>query len=79
MRENREILKDFEGKYDCMFLFANRKVLDFYPKLGFEKAVEYSFEKAITPKPANVKKLDMAKAEDVALFKSYYEKGNRTS
>ena len=74
-----EIMADFDGKFDCMFLFANKNVLNFYPKLGFEKAVEYSFEKAITPKPANVKKLDMAKAEDVALFKSYYEKGNSFS
>ena len=74
-----EIIADFDGIFDCMFLFANKNVLDFYPKLGFEKAVEYSFEKAITPKPANVKKLDMAKAEDVALFKSYYKKGNSFS
>ena len=74
-----EIMAEFSGKFDCMFLFANKNVLDFYPKLGFEKAVEYSFEKAINSKTCKCEKLDMAKAEDVALFKSYYEKGNSFS
>ena len=32
-----EILKDWEGKVDWIFLFANENVLSFYPKFGFER------------------------------------------
>ncbi len=74
-----EIMADFGDKADCIFLFANKNVLDFYPKLGFEKAVEYAFEKILTPRNSTVKKLDMAKAEDVKFFRRYYEKGNSFS
>ena len=74
-----EILADYGDKFDSMFLFANKNVLDFYPKLGFEKAVEYSFEKEIVPSAGNVKKLNMENASDLALFKKYYEMGNSFS
>ena len=75
----RQLMEDFEGKYDTMFLFANKTVTEFYPKLGFEKAVEYSFEKAVVPQKTPVKKLDMTDKKDVAMLKEYYEKGNSFS
>lgn len=71
----REIEKDFTDA-DAIILFANRNVLDFYPKLGFEKAVEYIFEKTVTGRGGTVKQLDMAGVADVALFKKYYDMGN---
>ena len=74
-----EIIKDFSGKFDTMLLFANKTVTEFYPKLGFEKAVEYFFEKNIIPQTATVKKLDMSKTEDVQFFREHYEKGNSFS
>lgn len=43
-----EIEKDFEGKIDGFFLFANDSVLDFYPRFGFKKKKEYHFEKEVT-------------------------------
>lgn len=42
-----EIEKDFGQKADGMYLFANDNVLDFYPKFGFGKAVEYQYSKAV--------------------------------
>ena len=42
-----EIEADYEGKVDGMYLFANDSVLDFYPKFGFQKAVEYQYSKEI--------------------------------
>ncbi len=71
-----EIIKDFEGKYDCMFLFANRKVLDFYPKLGFEKESYYDFTTEISVADCKIRKLDMNNAKDVDLFKKLYLMGN---
>lgn len=39
---------DYSGKIDGIYLFANDSVLDFYPKFGFEKAVEYLYSKQIS-------------------------------
>lgn len=38
-----EIRKDWEGRCDGMYLFANSDVLDFYPRFGFEKSMEYEW------------------------------------
>ena len=42
-----EIIKDFEAEADGIYLFANDSVLDFYPKFGFRKAVEWQYSKKI--------------------------------
>ena len=39
-----EIERDFEGTVDGMYLFANDSVLEFYPKFGFKKSLEYQYE-----------------------------------
>ncbi|WP_326717516.1 GNAT family N-acetyltransferase [Vagococcus jeotgali] len=38
-----EILKDYQGKVDMIFLFANETVLEFYPKFGFSRVMEDSY------------------------------------
>lgn len=43
-----EIEKDYSGKCDGMFLFANDSVLDLYPKFGFQKAEEYQYGRLVT-------------------------------
>ena len=42
-----EIEKDYSGNIDGMYLFANDEVLTFYPKFGFEKAVEFRYVKQV--------------------------------
>lgn len=42
-----EIEKDYKGKADGMYLFANDGVLDFYPKFGFRKAAEYQYTRTV--------------------------------
>lgn len=42
-----EIDKDYQGKIDGIFLFANDEVLDFYPKFGFVKSEEHCFVKKV--------------------------------
>ncbi len=43
-----EIMKDYEGKVDGIYLFANDSVLEFYPKFGFKEAKEYHYSKDVT-------------------------------
>ncbi len=43
-----EILRDYEGKVDGIYLYANDSVLDFYPKFGFKEAKEYQYVKEVT-------------------------------
>ena len=38
-----EIKKDWEGRCDGMYLFANDTVLDFYPKFGFSRQEPVSY------------------------------------
>ena len=40
----REIEVDFQDNVEGMYLFANDSVLEFYPKFGFRKSVEYQYE-----------------------------------
>lgn len=40
-----KILQDWKDKCDAIYLYANDSVLDFYPKFGFIKAMEYQYSK----------------------------------
>ncbi len=42
-----EVLRDYEGKADGIYLFANDTVLDFYPKFGFRRMSEYQYSKNV--------------------------------
>lgn len=42
-----EVMKDYDGKVDGMYLFANDSVLEFYPKFGFKEAKEYQYSKEV--------------------------------
>ncbi len=48
----RKIMEQIEMDHlenvDGMYLFASDSVLDFYPKFGFEKSVEYQYSKKVT-------------------------------
>ncbi len=56
-----EIMKEYEGKQDGIYLFANDSVLDFYPKFGFVKAQEYSYEKSpVTQNKANIQRTELS-------------------
>lgn len=70
------ILSEWKETCDTMYLFANDSVLDFYPKFGFVKAVEYQCSSPITPTKGCVRKLDMSHASDREFLKRYYSKSN---
>lgn len=55
-----EIDKEYGQKADGIYLFANDSVLDFYPKFGFRKAMEYCYTKSFfTTQDSSVVQISM--------------------
>lgn len=72
-----KIFEEWEGKYDVMFLFANEKVLDFYPKFGFVPANEYQYHaRQLTLQSAKVRQLNMDDVADRAPLLQKYAQSN---
>lgn len=68
-----EVRKDWDGKCDAMFLFANESVLDFYPGLGFHRKKQYRFEKKADQAFGKAKRLSMGTSENRALLRRCYD------
>lgn len=71
-----EIKSDWETHCDAMFLFANKDVLDFYPRFGFEQAAQYQFRIPAVAATGAGKKLDIDTAAGQEMLRHYYEKTN---
>lgn len=71
-----KVLMDWKDKSDAVYLFANDSVLNFYPKFGFEKALEYQYHKIINKKDGIVRKLDMSVSNDRKLLLDTYKFSN---
>lgn len=67
-----------EWKDTGIFLFANDRVLDFYPKFGFEKRQECQFVMENT-KLKLAEKLEVTSLEDLKFIESAYGLGNRNA
>ncbi|MDD9781539.1 GNAT family N-acetyltransferase [Priestia megaterium] len=62
-----KVLAEYSDAYDFMYLFANKDVLDFYPKFGFKTSNEHIFfmNFAVNKKQnRNLRKLDIANIKD---------------
>lgn len=46
------VLREWGGRCDALYLFANDSVLDFYPRFGFRKEEEVRFSREMAPGPA---------------------------
>ena len=66
-----EIKKDWEGRCDGMYLFANNTVLDFYPRFGFSRQEQYQCSLPVLPQKGVIRKLSMDKPEDRRISVSY--------
>ena len=66
-----QVLEEWKGKCDLIYLFANNTVLDFYPKFGFKRADEYQYSKKINSFNTNSKpqKLKITKKSTAFLIK----------
>lgn len=71
-----KILEEWKEKCDAFYLYANDSVLDFYPKFGFVKEQEYQASGIVTPKEAEIRKLDMTSGEDRNLLLEKYALSN---
>ena len=69
-----EVLHEWENKCDCIYLFANDTVLDFYPKFGFERVYEhqYSIKKNKEKDSEKVRKINIDDNNDKGFFEYYY-------
>lgn len=62
-----KVFEEYDGTYDFMYLFANKSVLDFYPKFGFKQANEYLYSMDFSLNEtlnANIRKLDVTNRKD---------------
>jgi GNAT superfamily N-acetyltransferase len=41
------VIEEWQDKCDLIYLFANDRVLDFYPKFGFKSASEFQYSKSV--------------------------------
>lgn len=64
-----QILLEWKHKTDGIYLFANDSVLDFYPKFGFKKCVEYQYSKQLNGFPSfSAKNINMSDPENKKLL-----------
>jgi len=75
-----QILTDYQGKVDGIYLFGNDDVVNYYPKFGFKAAKEYEYylqcENAMNVEPYKLEKVDMqnqVQAEKLYDFLRAYE------
>ncbi|WP_435309392.1 GNAT family N-acetyltransferase [Sebaldella termitidis] len=73
----KRAIEDTKSESDLIYLFANKNVLDFYPKFGFRETKEYNYFKDINyvKTEAQIKKLDM---NDIESKKFLYEKAKNS-
>ena len=70
----KEIEADFGEKTDGVYLFANDGVLDFYPKFGFHKAVEYQYTKHLfAERTDDMEQIQMKDAKNWAMLEAVME------
>lgn len=70
------VLDEWDHKSDCIYLYANDSVLNFYPRFGFEKIENYTFKTAVKPQNGSVRKLDLKNKDDSNLLLEKYRHSN---
>lgn len=74
-----QVLEDYAGQYDLMYLFANHTVLDFYPKFGFQRREETQFSMEVVTEgeqSGEIRNLNVQNPEDLQLI---YERAQNRS
>lgn len=71
-----EVLRDWQGRCDGIYLFANQTVLGFYPRFGFERAAEYQYSLPLAPGPGGARLLDTDIPQGRAELLRCYQLGN---
>lgn len=71
-----KVLAEWKERCDAVYLFANDRVLGFYPKFGFHPADEYQACIPVSPTRGRVRRLHMSDAGDRALLLAKYRQSN---
>lgn len=73
----QKILSDWKDKCDCIYLFANSSVLNFYPKFGFIRTDEYQYGGSFdAAESGDFRKLDMNDKKDIEILEKLYRQSN---
>ncbi len=76
------VLENIEPSCEMVFLFANRTVLDFYPRFHFQRVGQYRYfwkpekTEALVKRDSRKRRLHMECEQDVRLLQACYEKKN---
>ena len=70
------ILEEWQDRCEAVILFANKSVLDFYPRFGFRRYDQYRYSMPFEGTQGDAVKLDMDGEADRAILQSCYQKGN---
>lgn len=71
------VMDKWKNNCDAIYLFSNDSVLDFYPKFGFVKVLEYEFKQSgKMPDRCKAQKLQMNDERNIQLVLEKYEQGN---
>jgi len=71
-----KILSDKKDRCDCVYLYANDSVKNFYPKFGFAPAFEYRYTMQLAKKAGACRRLDMNLSCDVGLLLEKHRQSN---
>jgi GNAT superfamily N-acetyltransferase len=63
-----KVLEEWYNKCDCIYLYANDSVVDFYPKFGFIPTYEYRYSMPITKQNGVFRKMDLSIQKDIDLL-----------
>lgn len=66
------VIEKYENEYEIIYLFANKNVLDFYPKFGFKSLKQNQFILDMNMefyRFSQIRKLDIMKDEDIRIIK----------
>lgn len=69
-----KVLEEYREACDSIYLFANHKVLDYYPKFGFEAAPQYNHSFSVQCGRSTTKKLNLQNPTHKELFFGYLNK-----
>lgn len=69
-------IREWGDKCECVYLYANDSVVDYYPKFGFEKSAEYRYKKEINKTPGIFRRLNLKSKEDIDLLLQKYSSSN---
>jgi len=70
------VLEEWKDKCDCVYLYANDSVVDFYPKFGFVPTHEYKYHAPINKTDGVFRKLDLSIKNDVDLLIRKHKESN---